>query len=168
MFTNTPSDRVQVIGQGSLQHPGACALCGSGNCDDGYVSTGIYYEYEGFVYFCMNCAKQIAEAIGCLLPDEASHLREISEAVATKCSRLEEKNANLNDRLSAWNNIVAESIASGAVRAPVSEVEPNSNVSNLDVVTGPDDGESESKESGTEPGPNDVKQPPVRNRKFNV
>lgn len=127
MFTNTPSDRVQVVGRGDLLHPGSCALCGSGNCDEGYVNTGIYYDYEGQVYFCITCTRQIAEVIGCLIPEEANILREQVNEVA-------KTNKNLTEQLEAANErLRAIDIAFGALNLTT----PNGNP--FSVVTDPID-----------------------------
>jgi hypothetical protein len=82
-------------------HPGCCALCGSGNCDDGYVNTGIYYDYEGQMYLCNTCAIQVAEVIGCLSPDETVHLQgllsDTAKELASVKAELEANNERLND-----------------------------------------------------------------------
>jgi hypothetical protein len=163
-YTNTPSDRVQVRQLGSLLHPGACALCGSGNCDDGYVDTGVYYEYEGQVYFCMTCAHQIVNAIGCLLPDESEHLRDLNSEMATRVTELENENRQLRDNLAAWNNLLATATSSGAASGLIAADPLPEPQHALNTSESADDGESEPEESTKGLGPDDAEQSTVRNR----
>lgn len=91
---DTPSDRVQVVQAGSLRAPGTCALCGSGTCELGYVDLDIYYDWEGNVYLCMWCAKQVAHVIGCLNPEESKHLEELNLSLVKELNETKER---LND-----------------------------------------------------------------------
>jgi hypothetical protein len=115
---------VQVVGRGDLLAPGSCALCGSGNSDEGYVDTGIFYDYEGQVYFCITCTRQIAEVIGCLLPEEANILREQANEVAKANAKLTLELEAANERLRAFD------VAFASVKFPD---DPNASVS--DVVS---------------------------------
>lgn len=94
-----PSDRVQVRGRGELMHPGACALCGSGNCDDGYIDVGVYYEYEGQVYFCKTCMDEIIGVAGGLPSEEAEFLKAVAEEASLKLKAVEADNERLRTRL---------------------------------------------------------------------
>lgn len=115
----TPSDRVQLIGQGQLMHPGCCALCGSGNSEDGYVDTGIFYDYEGQVYFCVTCATQIANVIGCLAADEVQHLQALLAETATQLKEVKEAHARDAERLNDYDNLMLNAIAVGIDRPDV-------------------------------------------------
>lgn len=113
MKVTTPSDRVQLIDRGSLMHPGCCALCGSGNCDEGYVDTGIYYDYEGQVYFCWNCAMQIAAVIGCLSSDEHGIMRALLENTAAKLKATEEELGRATERLNDYDSLMLRALTIG-------------------------------------------------------
>ena len=105
-MTTTASDRVQVRSQGELMHPGACSLCGSGNCDDGYLDVGIWYEYEGQQYYCMNCVLQIIAVAGGLAPEIAEHLEETNRGLATKVAALTQELEEANELLLKWNGLI--------------------------------------------------------------
>lgn len=87
----TPSDRVQLRETGELRTPGNCALCGNATCLDGYVDLDIYFDWEGNIYLCMNCAKQVSKVIGCLLPDETKALHALYEENARELNETKEK-----------------------------------------------------------------------------
>lgn len=103
MFTNTPSDRVQLVGRGDLRHPGCCAVCGSGNGEEGYVDLGVYYDYEGQMYLCWTCTAQVAEVIDCLLPSEAAILKELVEQTELRNKDLQTQLEAANERLRAFD-----------------------------------------------------------------
>lgn len=158
MKVTTPSDRVQLIDRGSLLHPGCCALCGSGNCDEGYVDTGIYYDYEGQVYFCWNCAMQIAAVIGCLSADEHGIMRALLEETAAKLKATEEELGNANERLNTYDTFIIGAINSSDARIialdPESaEAQPSAGSTesavNSEPAALPDDGKSVAKKSTT-------------------
>jgi len=111
MKETTPSDRVQLIDRGSLMHPGCCALCGSGNCDEGYVDTGVWYDYEGQVYFCWNCCMQIAAVVGCLSADEHSQIRELLEDTARELKAVKAELETANEQLGQYDAIMLRAIS---------------------------------------------------------
>lgn len=156
---DTPSDRVQMRERGELRHPGICALCGNGTCVEGYVDLDIYFEYEGNVYLCMNCALQVAHVIGCLLPKESRYLEELNNEIATKCKSLEEK----LDGYQKFDNLIAEFFGHSINTAsddPVSDPPVEESESEPDTVNEPtSDGSGEkpvSVKSGPKRRPNDA------------
>ncbi len=70
-----PDSRMQRRGVGDLLHPACCAVCGNGTCEAGYIDIGVYYDYEGQVYLCMNCVNEIADTAGLLTDTELHHLK---------------------------------------------------------------------------------------------
>ena len=168
MFENTPSDRVQVRHLGSLIHPGACALCGSGNCEAGYLDTGVYYEYEGQVYFCMTCVHQMINAVGGLLPDEVLHLKGEMSEIAKSHTRLEEENAELHDRLSTWNSVIARAASDGLLGVPIGPVQQSNDGDVTESVKVSADGKPIPTKSVTKRRPNDASQSTVRNGEFTI
>lgn len=160
MFTNTPSDRVQVVPLGRLQPPAACALCGSGNDQMGYIHTDVWYEYEGYVYFCLsNCARQLAEVFGCLLPEEAEILKAQATEIAETNKTLEAELNEARSRLSTFDSIIADGLASGALSVPsVPEsvsIDEGSEADAKRPSRRTSTRESKTKESAAKQGPND-------------
>lgn len=169
MRITTPSDRVQVISRGQLKPPGACALCGNGTCEEGYVDSGVYFDWEGHVYFCMNCTVQIAETIGCLTPAESDHLKSLNESIAEELSKTQEKLNHAESRLADYDRVLSGLVPSIANvdGSLVEESQPES-----DVVDEPDSNGAESDTKPTESvekrRPANPKRAPVRNASFEV
>ncbi len=103
----TPSDRVQLIGRSQLMHPGCCALCGSGNCEDGYVDTGIYYDYEGQVYFCMTCVEQIINVVGGFTGDQTAMLNAELAGKVTELSSVKEELETARGRVQQYDALLS-------------------------------------------------------------
>lgn len=55
-----PSRRIQPRTRGDLLHPGACAVCGGSDPERTYVDFGLFYDYEGGIYFCNICFDEAA------------------------------------------------------------------------------------------------------------
>lgn len=72
-------------------HPGSCCVCGSGNCDDGYLDLGVYYDYEGTMYLCMTCAYQAGETVGLYTPDEVKLTQQQLSDAMTQIAALTEE-----------------------------------------------------------------------------
>ena len=115
MKEHSPSDRVQLRGQHELMHPGSCALCGSGNCEQGYVDPGIYYDYEGQMYFCVTCVEEMAGVINCLTADETLHLQSLNEQVAEQNASLTKDLEYATARLLKYDDLFSERL--GAIAA---------------------------------------------------
>jgi hypothetical protein len=103
MFTNTPSDRVQLVGLGELLNPAKCMICGSGNCEQGYARLGVWYDFEGEQYLCRTCVVQVAELFNCLTPEEAEHQHEQASAIANENLQLRTELGVANERLSVFD-----------------------------------------------------------------
>lgn len=163
MFEHTPSDRVRVVPLGQLQPPAACALCGNGTDQMGFLHTDVWYDYEGYVYFCLsNCARQLAEAFGCLLPEEAEILKDQATKIAEHNKELEEQLNDANTRLAAWDSLLAQSLANSPAGSDLSQdPEPSDEDSEKHpkrTSRRTNAGKSESKESAAKQGSNDSSQ----------
>lgn len=123
-----PSARVQFRGVGQLQHPGNCAMCGNGTCEKGYVDPSIWYEWEGQVYFCFNCTVQMAEAIGCLAPDQSEFLvnqnKELAAKLQSATEELDNANTNLSIFYGAINAAAVDALVSNSSDEPTVESAP--------------------------------------------
>lgn len=157
MYTHSPSARMQVVELGNLQQPAACSVCGNGTCLEGYLDTDVWIEYYGQVYLCMNCAKQLVEAIGGLIPEEAQGLKDLSDKIAKDYAELKETHESAITRLDMYDTLVL-SAANGMLPSIAAKEQPESADRLNDAsADGADVGESESEEpvkSGT--GPDDA------------
>ena len=143
-MVHTPSDRVQVRELGQLRSPGTCALCGNGTCLEGYVDLDIYYEWEGQVYLCMNCARQVAQVVGALLPDQAEFLQATLEKVQTELTLTKAELSHANEQLSAYGTLFGSITPSGSPPASdASEESPEQSGDAVDAPSASDAGESE-------------------------
>lgn len=55
--------------------PGCCAICGSGQDPNGFVDTGLDFEFWGRVFFCPQCVEQIAGVFGFIHPKVVEDLQ---------------------------------------------------------------------------------------------
>lgn len=102
----SPSSRVQLVNLGELLHPGSCMICGSGICELGYVRLGVYYDYEGEMYLCMNCVEEIVTVIGGLTRSETMDLQEIFNKTTNKANRATELLRIANERLNHVDSLI--------------------------------------------------------------
>lgn len=94
-----PAKMTQLKSRGEIRHPGVCALCGSGNCDEGYLDTGVYYDYEGHVYICILCVNsEILPQIGAIPYAEAEYIKLERQKDATTILDLEKKLAETQEK----------------------------------------------------------------------
>lgn len=161
MYEIQPSDRVQIRQRNELLAPACCAICGNGTCLDGFIDPGIFYEWEGQVYFCMNCAKEIARAVGSLTPEESRYLEGLNEKMAQELAETREK---FND-FRAIADLIERLTGTNAASLSISLSEDATAVAAS--VTAPADGSETrkpvAKKSVASSRSNDAAQPPVRN-----
>ena len=132
-----PSARMQLRGRGDgLMHPASCMVCGNGNCEQGYVDTGVNFDYEGQMYLCVLCVSQAAETAGMLGIELSRFLREQNESLAEKNAQVTELLRKTNDELEHYRALFPSPVA-----ADVSSV--------VDPATSESSEDSEQRSSGT-------------------
>lgn len=89
-----PSDRMQVRAVGELQQPASCLICGTGNCDEGYLDLAVFIDYVGTAYLCKTCLYEGAETFGMFTPDEVASQQKLLD-------ELNKANAELQEQLDA-------------------------------------------------------------------
>lgn len=142
-----PSARIQLRNMGELQHPASCAVCGSGSCDAGYVDIGVYFEYEGYVYLCISCLTQAAEAGGMLSIEQSQYLRDQNNELVAESKLLHDKMEKALERLGHYDALLNDSISNSNL------VNASSDHSNDEVLT---EATGESTDSASEPTDDDV------------
>lgn len=171
-----PGSKVQLRAPGQLMHPGACAVCGTGTCDEGFVDPGIYFDYEGQVYFCMTCMDQIGSTIGYLTEKEADFLQQQNSEYLLRISELESELEDALGRLHSYNKLLVNAVSD--VSVPITGVvayqtDNADSFSPPAVISDDASGASEGKSVITKPvarrRSNNVKQSKLRNEpKFAV
>jgi hypothetical protein len=109
-----------------------------------------------------NCAKQAIEVIGGLVPEEAEHLKELSTQIAAEHSELKDKYDAAIRRLDVYDTVVLDAADRAGLSDSIKQKSGSQPESNDDSANSADDGESESKESVTSPGPSDTPFPELR------
>jgi hypothetical protein len=112
---NDPSARMQLRSAGELMAPATCAVCGSGNCEEGYLDLATFVEFHGTIYLCMTCLVQAGETAGMFTMEQVQHLNnqlnsllEANTLLTSENQRVTELNANLNGVLAAQFGIVSD------------------------------------------------------------
>lgn len=62
--------------------PGSCGKCGSASREF-YVDTDLYFEFHGALFFCCDCAGEIARLIGYISEESVKELRLRIESLET-------------------------------------------------------------------------------------
>jgi len=108
---NDPSSRMQILSIGQLRNPGTCYVCGSGNCDDGYLDFGTFVDYHGNFYLCLTCAKQAAETIGYFSPEEVALQQSSIERLTKENEELKAELENARPIVAAVSRLTSTVIA---------------------------------------------------------
>lgn len=154
-------------------HPGSCMVCGSGNCDDGYLDLGVFYDYEGTCYLCMTCAYQAGETVGLYTPDEVASQLSLIEELRVQNAELTKELDRVGPFVSAaeqfmrttGTDLVAVDLGS---RKAANEGKQYDQYDSSAVTEHADSGEPESKESVTESGPSDAERSELRDGNSSV
>ena len=104
---------MQVRSRAELQLPGSCYVCGSGNCDDGYVDFGTFVDYHGNFYLCVTCAEQLAETIGWIHPDIFNQVTKGSADVRDQLRSTESELADARREIDSLRVVLSSSLVAG-------------------------------------------------------
>jgi len=166
--TSDASARVQRV-PFPVASPGACVLCGKYEHPDGFAFFGLDFEFFGTLYFCADCAGDIAAAFNWVHPDRSVALQverdsalKANQELVERVQILEQSVESLT-RYSTLSNGNPES-------SDLVAMEPLSNAADegpkLTVVASPSDSvdeqssdESDVSEPADEQRPDDVPEP---------
>lgn len=101
-----PSAKIQFV-QITQTAPGCCATCGSGQDKYGFVDTGLDAEFWGRVYFCSNCALEIAAVFGFISPGDYADLEAELDYGKLELEKMTEKADNFERILSGLDGLRA-------------------------------------------------------------
>lgn len=84
-MTNTTLGRFQVLSINELTFPHKCATCGSFSGDNGkqYIDFGLFVEYYGNVYICIECFLGAIKNIVHPTEESKTRIRELQAVVTT-------------------------------------------------------------------------------------
>lgn len=95
--------------------PGSCKGCGSGSPEKGpFIDTEFHEEFHGRVYYCHECASQIAQLLGFISPEQADTLIKENVDLAQANFALKVQNENLGK---AIDGLVAGGYSDSTVSA---------------------------------------------------
>jgi hypothetical protein len=95
------TSKIQILGA-PIMPPGTCMLCGASRNDDrDYIDMGKDIQFVGVIYFCTFCMTELANAIGCLMPEQAKALEDELDAARQRILEFETKDRTLNDAISS-------------------------------------------------------------------
>lgn len=155
------SSKVQILEAPRLL-PGTCMLCGTSRTDDRqYIDIGKDIQFVGVIYFCTFCMTEIANRIGCLMPEQTKALEEELDAARQRILEFQTKDEALNGAIDTLRNtgLFSGTDLTAVHRRFVPEESKNSEPTLFDSIEA--DGESDrsnqdSKQSDSKQGSNDV------------
>lgn len=101
------SSRMHVRNMGELQPPSNhCAVCGNSTCEDGYIDPDVYFDYIGYIYFCMTCVSEMMEVMGLPSISEVEYRTQLATSQAEENKALKEKVANYEQQLRDYDNLI--------------------------------------------------------------
>lgn len=167
VIENDPSARMQLRSLGELVHPGTCMVCGNGNCEDGYIDLGVFFDYEGTMYLCKKCCYQAGETFGMFTPEEVRQTQDLAEKLAQANETLTQELKDARSYAANLNDVLHSSLLTGAtVGGAVSASAQQGDGASVKPFSGADDGESEFEESVTVPRSSDSGGATARNFTF--
>lgn len=141
-----PGSRLKLLNQGDLLHPGACAVCGSGNYQEGYLSLDLFIDFFGDVYLCLQCLSEGASAAGMLSKEQSEHVKELLSELSTENKTLKGFLKEASERIAIYERAfsaagVNVNAVNGSVVSDGSEpVDEDSEtvVEDVDTITEPE------------------------------
>lgn len=164
-MTETPvkveSSKVQILNAPILP-PGVCMLCGSSRNDDRqYIDIGKDIEFVGVMYFCTFCMTEVANALGCLMPEQARALENELDAARQRILEFHKKDEALNGAINTlrdtglFSGIDLTVVRRGHV--PSTSEESKSDVQDvIRTEREPDESNQDPEQSDSEQGPTDL------------
>lgn len=99
------SSKVQILEAPRLS-PGDCVMCGASRTDDrDYVDIGLTVDFVGVIYFCTICMTEVANRLGCLMPEQTKKLEDELDAAQMRILEFETKDQAFNDAIGTIRNL---------------------------------------------------------------
>ncbi len=158
-YAHLESSRIRVLDNPNM-HPGTCVLCGASRNDDRkYVDIGLDIDFVGVIYFCTFCMQELANRLGCLMPDQTKKLEDELDSARQTILEFQTQKAAYDDAIGTLRNtglfsgIDLSSITSPTAN-PVAEQIPVAEPvgSKQDAIRS----NKSTKQSNSKQGPNDI------------
>ena len=104
-FNHDASDKMKLLGLGELPPPAQCFVCGSGTCEAGYVTFGVWADGVGNLLVCSPCLVQASELVGCLAPVPTEIMHKHVAQLQDYSKDLETQLAGQDEQLAAYRTI---------------------------------------------------------------
>lgn len=111
-FGHSESDSMKLQGLGEIPHPANCFICGTGNCEAGYLNTGIWHDFVGNLLICVPDLIKMAEKVGCLAPSVNELLTQSNKDLVKANAELTEQNEKLNGKIRSYRDILTSDAGS--------------------------------------------------------
>jgi hypothetical protein len=66
-----PSGKFTIEPPSPISTPGSCGGCGTPRCEEGFVNTGLDFEFWGTLIFCRTCVTEMAAIYGLISAEQA-------------------------------------------------------------------------------------------------
>src|SRR6266542_891445 len=160
-YAHLESSRIRVLDNPNM-HPGTCVLCGASRNDDRkYVDIGLDIDFVGVIYFCTFCMQELANRLGCLMPDQTKKLEDELDSARQTIINFQAQKAAYDDAIGKLRGTGLFSDTDPNLSTitwptvdPVAEQEPVAEpVGSKQDVTRPN---KSTKQSNSKQGPNDI------------
>lgn len=144
------SNKFRPIWGQYLVEPGTCAGCNRPPAypEEPFISVQMELEFYGCVYFCLDCTKALATAIGWMGPNATEKIQETNGLLLDRILQLNSQNEYLKELLNVRINASGSREHDSHVAASFSFSETESDATPTDQAT--DGHESELDQSGSE------------------
>jgi hypothetical protein len=81
-------------------------MCGTSRNDDRqYIDIGLTVDFVGVIYFCTFCMTEVANRLGCLMPEQTKQIEDELDAARTRILEFETKDQAFNDAIDTLRNL---------------------------------------------------------------
>lgn len=90
------TSKIQILAVPRMA-PGTCVVCGTSRSDDRqYIDLGLTVEFVGVIYFCTFCMRELANQLGCLMPEQTQALEAELDAARQRILEFNTKESALD------------------------------------------------------------------------
>jgi hypothetical protein len=102
-----------------ISTPGVCGSCGISESKDGFVNTGLDFEFWGTLIFCRNCVSEMASIYGLISPEVAEDYQLEKDLLIKEVEVLREALTSSKGIIDGFSNGWLSSRANDIISSPV-------------------------------------------------